>query len=85
MATLEFEAWCRDAGKVTVIEEGEQLMLSGGSQRMFRLYNSAGDSRLVTAETAEAYGYKPTPTQKPLRPPQTNLFGESGFIFGSEV
>jgi hypothetical protein len=85
MATLEFEAWLRDAGKITVVDEGEQMLLAGGSTRMYRLYNAEGDSRLVSAETAEAYGYKPTPIHKPLRPPQTSLFGESGFIFGNEV
>jgi len=60
--------WLRGAGKVTVIDEGEQHQLFAPEPaRMYRLYNSAGDSRQIDAATAHAYGLKPTerkPTTK---------------------
>jgi len=59
--TQELERWLREAGRVTVIDEGEQLsLLSPNASRMYRLYNKRGDSIQLTAETAHSYGYRPT-------------------------
>ena len=54
--------WLREAGRVTVVDEGEQaLLFENDWQRMYRLYNAAGDSILVPADEAQRFGLKPTP------------------------
>lgn len=79
--TQELEAWLRDAGRITVIEEGEQMTLGGGVTRMYRLYSSAGDSRLLSAETAEAYGYRPSQIRKARSVARPNLFDTQEAMF----
>ena len=79
--TQELEAWLRDAGRITVIEEGEQMTLAGGSVRMYRLFNSAGESRLLSAEVAEAYGYRPREIRKARPEARPNLFDTQEVMF----
>ena len=78
--------WLRDAVKVTVIEEGEQaVMFENDWQKMYRLFDAKGNSKLVTATQAHRLGLKPTPTNTHYAAPtgclfpdpQTNLFEEA--------
>lgn len=61
----ELERWLKEAGKITVHDEGLQQQLFTPAEssipeyiRMYRLFNSKGESILITAETALSYGYR---------------------------
>ena len=86
-ATQELTRWLREAGRVTVHDEGEQFQIFDAAPvRIYRLYNRKGESITLRADTAESYGLKPT--ERPRRSPVTeqNLFNPAqGFIFGEEV
>jgi len=83
----ELERWLRDAGKVTVFDEGEQHQLFDSRPvRVYRLFNSKGESITMSSDTAESYGYRPT--TRPCAPPprSAGLFGgNQGFMFNEEV
>ena len=69
------EKWLREAGRVTVVDEGEQALLFANDwQRMYRLYNAAGDSILVPADEARRFGLKPTPINHCYQAPTGCLF-----------
>jgi len=67
--------WLREAGRVTVVDEGEQaLLFENDWQRMYRLYNAAGASILVPADEAQRFGLKPTPIDHTYQAPTGCLF-----------
>lgn len=84
--TQELERWMKEAGKITVHDEGEQHQLFGDMPvRMYRLFRKNGESITITAETAHKYGLRPAKFR--ARPAQSrNLFtADQGFIFSEEV
>lgn len=62
-------------GSTVVVDEGDQMRLDGGFDRMYRLYKTGQDgSLLLTQETAESYG---------LRPKQDSPQAEQDAMFGT--
>lgn len=83
----ELERWLREAGKLTVHDEGEQNRLFDNAPvRMYRIYNRKGESITLTADTARSYGLQPTEKQRCRPAHADDLFtAAQGFMFGSEV
>lgn len=75
--------WLRGAGRVTVIDEGLQAQLFAPEPtRMYRLYRSDGECRLIDAETANAYGLRPTAPKPTTKPQQSeSLFDTQEGMF----
>ena len=83
----ELERWLRDAGRVTVHDEGEQFQIFDAAPvRVYRLYNKKGESITLRADTAENYGLKPTEKQRRAPAESSSLFiPAQGFMFSEEV
>lgn len=62
-------------GSTIVVDEGDQMRLDGGTDRMYHIYKTGQDtSLLLTKETAESYG---------LRPKEDSPKAEQDAMFGT--
>lgn len=82
-ASPELLLWLRSARRLVVVDEGEQDQLfTPEPVRMYRLYNSAGESLLITEETARNYGLRPTPPRPHTKPQDSEeLFNTQEGLF----
>ena len=85
--TQELERWLKEAGRVTVHDEGEQHRLFDDAPvRMYRLFNKNGESITLTADTAQKYGLRPTHKQPRAPIQRESLFAAPQcFMFTEEV
>jgi len=81
----EIRRWVEDAGKrgrIQVIDEGlQEQLFSPDPVRMVRLYSKNGDSLQLTAETAAAYGFRPTQPHRAPAEHAPTLFDTQTTLF----